>query len=306
MKLHINYSSSSFPATHKVGIGTLDTSWNELLWSAITIGRPSTYHVFRHGPASFHEAIFRLALIRMAVEQNAKLHLQRTDAFAALDPTEKGMVSYFLGMTVCKLFAHRLLNAPWLLHLDVFRHSLNPVTLGRSRPDLVAQDINGDWHAFESKGRSSAPSSDAKDKAKAQALRLVSVHNQACTLHVGALTFFKSDALEFFWRDPEPVEQDAIQLPDPRQAWRYYYEPALQLASPPPDPVRASEREMADVNVQIHPTIRELLDQGMWQEARQAAHENRQALASGDYPPDGVRVVAGQSWYRPFVPRESL
>jgi hypothetical protein len=63
---------------------------------------PPTYHVFRHGEASFHEAIFRLALIRMAVEQAWSGYLRRTDAFAALDPTEKGMVSYFLGMTLCK------------------------------------------------------------------------------------------------------------------------------------------------------------------------------------------------------------
>jgi hypothetical protein len=82
-------------------------------------------------------------------------YLRRTNAFVSLGPTEKGMVSYFLGMTLCKLFASRLLSAPWLLHLDVFRPVLNPVTLGRSRPDLVGEDIAGNWHAFESKGRSS-------------------------------------------------------------------------------------------------------------------------------------------------------
>ncbi len=95
----------------------------------------------------------------MAVEQDWNGYLRRTDSFAALDPTEKGMVSYFLGMTLCKVFASSLLRTPWLLHLDVFRTALNPVVLGRSRPDLVGEDINGNWNVFESKGRSAVPSS---------------------------------------------------------------------------------------------------------------------------------------------------
>ena len=116
---------------------------DELLWAAITIGRPSTYHVFRYGTASFHEAIFRLSLIRLAVEEDWGNRLRRTDAFVALDPTEKGMGSYFLGMTLCKLFASRLLNTPWLLHLDVFRSSLSAVILALQLLLLRASESMG-------------------------------------------------------------------------------------------------------------------------------------------------------------------
>lgn len=52
-------------------------------------------------------------------------------------------MNYFLGMTFCKLFAAKLLNTPWLLHLDVFRPTLNPVLSGRSRPDLVGLERGG-------------------------------------------------------------------------------------------------------------------------------------------------------------------
>ena len=53
MTLRISYHSQSFPTVYSVPrVGTLETSWDELLWAAITIGRPSTYCVFRHGPAS--------------------------------------------------------------------------------------------------------------------------------------------------------------------------------------------------------------------------------------------------------------
>ena len=212
-RLAIPYTSARFPSSSGVGSGTLSFSWDDVLWAAITIGRPNTAYVFQHGEASIHEALFRLSLVRMALEQvpfSDRLH--RTDAFRALDPTEKGAVSYFLGMAVCKLFASRMLRAPWLLHLDVFRDQLDPATLGgRSRPDLVGQDANGAWHAFETKGRSSVPSSEDQRKAKAQAQRLVSVNGLACSLHIGSFAFFRGDELEFYWRDPEPEESEKLE-----------------------------------------------------------------------------------------------
>ena len=54
MTLRIDYRSRAFPASYSFRSGTLSTSWDELLWAAITIGRPSTYHVFRSGEPSFH------------------------------------------------------------------------------------------------------------------------------------------------------------------------------------------------------------------------------------------------------------
>ncbi|MBR0706927.1 hypothetical protein [Bradyrhizobium liaoningense] len=304
MTLLIEFSSHFFPAAYALPSGTLSTTWDELLWAAVTIGRPSTYHVFRHGEASFHEAIFRLALIRMAVEQDPGGYLRRTDAFAALDPTEKGMVSYFLGMTVCKLFASRLLTAPWLLHLDVFRNALGATVLGRSRPDLVGEDLNGQWHAFESKGRSSVPSAADRAKAKLQAQRLVSVNGQGCSLHIGSFAFFRSDVLEFYWRDPEPDDVEAIRVPSPDEEWRYYYEPALSLALDAAALAKSPDRELADVQVIIHPEIQHLLVAGRWLSAKELATKQRAALVAEGYQPDGIWLSAGQSWRSRYRPRE--
>lgn len=304
MTLLIDYRSEAFPASYSFGSGTLTTSWDELLWAAITIGRPSAYHVFRYGPASFHEAIFRLALVRMAVEQDWHGSLHRTDAYAALDPTEKGMVSYFLGMLLCKLFAARLLQTPWVLHLDVFREQLNAVTLGRSRPDLVGEDVSGKWHAFESKGRSSVPSSVDKAKAKVQAQRLVSVGVTNCTLYVGSFSYFRNDQLEFYWRDPKPDSMEVIELPKPDPEWRFYFEPALRFTEASDSPAFAAERELADVHVDIHPEIRNLLQEEKWLLARRRAQELREFFISEGYQPDGLRVKAGGSWEERFEPRE--
>ena len=118
--LRIRYTSLDFPAGTIAGTesGYLQTGWSDLLRAALTVGRPNTAYVFAHGDPSYHEALFRLSLVRMALEERPfGGALYRTDAFRSLDPTEKGAVSYFLGMTICKLFASRLLHTPWLLHL---------------------------------------------------------------------------------------------------------------------------------------------------------------------------------------------
>jgi hypothetical protein len=149
----IDYDHDGFPpATLPSYEHRLSVTWNEILWAAITVGRPDLYHVFEHGDGSLYEAIFRWSLMRMSLEQRGPVgtRLYRTDAFKHLDPTEKGAIGYFLGLVVCKLFAAKRLDSPWTLHLDVWRDILNPVLLpGRSRPDMVAQsDASSDWHAL--------------------------------------------------------------------------------------------------------------------------------------------------------------
>ena len=112
-------------------------------------------------------------------------------------------MSYFLGMAVCMLFADRILDTPWLLHLDVFKDQLDSkVVGGRSRPDLVGLKHSGEWQAFECKGRSSVPNADERRKAKEQAQRLTRVGSTDCVLHVGAISYFRQEKLEFHWRDP--------------------------------------------------------------------------------------------------------
>ena len=295
--LRIPYTSLDFPAGTIAGTGHLQTGWSDLLGAALTVGRPNTAYVFAHGDPSYHEALFRLSLMRMALEERPfGGALYRTDAFRSLDPTEKGAVSYFLGMTICKLFASRFLHTPWLLHLDVFRGQLDPAMLGgRSRPDLVGQDATSAWHAFECKGRSSIPNAEDRRKAKRQAQRLVRVDSTDCSLHVGAISYFRRDELEFHWRDPDAEEAETlepIKVSLPEDAWRYYYGPALALAMAEPKDARAA----ADVKVEIHDAILELLLAGDWAAARTRAGELGPALRERGFRTDGLKVVAGDSW----------
>jgi hypothetical protein len=313
--LRIEYESEGFPAGSPVanGFATLATDWDELLWSAITVGRPNRQFVFQHGQASMYEALFRLSLVRMAVEQSgpAGYRLRRTTAANSLDPSEKGAVNYFLGMAVCKLFAAKLLSAPWLVHLDVFRPQLNPQLSGRSRPDLIGQTETGQWLSFESKGRASTPKSDAKNKAKQQAERCISVNGTPLSYHIGGIMYFENDVLQFFWRDPTPQRHGppnaiAVSLSD--DAWRHYYLPVLELVRSDAqvfqrmlqEPILLSLAHL-DIEVGIFPSVLKILSISEWARARDWCRHNASELDSAAYHRDGIRVIAGTTWMQPFV-----
>lgn len=297
--LSIDFESEGFPPSIGPANGhqILQTTWREILWAALTVGRPSTSFVFQHGLASLFEAFYRVSQMRMALTQETfSQHLYRTEAFRQLDPTEKGAVSYALGMVFCKLFAHKLLNTHWLLHLDVFKDQLNPELLtGKSRPDLVGQDDAGDWHSFESKGRSSVPNEEAKEKAKHQAQRLVRVDGKDCRLHIGAIAFFRSETLEFYWRDPPPIKEEPFEVRLPADAWKHYYLPALAI-SQTEDLGEPNSSAEIDISVEIAPSVYELLVQSEWSKAKNLADRNRRELIEQGYFPDGIKLAVGENW----------
>jgi hypothetical protein len=69
--MEINYEADGFPISGPVanGRGTLNTTWDDLLWAANHRRRRNRYIVFRHGKASLYEALFRASAVRMTVEQ---------------------------------------------------------------------------------------------------------------------------------------------------------------------------------------------------------------------------------------------
>jgi len=214
-------------------------------------------------------------------------------------------------MTFCKLFASKLLDTPWVLHLDVYRPHLNPILAGRSRPDLVGQQMtNGQWHAFECKGRLSKPDATVKAKAKSQAQRLVSVNGTACALHIGSIAYFQSDVLQFYWRDPKPEGKGtAFKLVHDESLWRHHYGPTVDLvrAAFAGDPVGLMQApgvmlpiEALDISVGVHPEIARLVFREQWAEARMVAGELRGTFIEHKYQPDGIAIRTGDSWYRPF------
>lgn len=126
MLLKINYSASGFtraPYNKPTlsGSNTLEFELAELTHAAITIGRRSWSDVLRFGTLSGFEIIYRASLI-CANQLNSDSWIRKSDGYLHLDPSEKGAVSYFLGLSFTKLMACKLLEVEWLLHVDVYKN----------------------------------------------------------------------------------------------------------------------------------------------------------------------------------------
>lgn len=309
MSLRIAYEADGFPAGGPVvnGTSSLTVSWEKLIWAALTVGRPNRRYVFRHGSASVYEALFRLSLVRMSLEQSGPRGrvLRRTEAAKSLDPTEKGAINYFLGMAVAKLFAAELLEVPWMLHLDVFRPDLNAVLAGRSRPDLVGQDASGRWVALECKGRVSPPQEDAKAKAKEQARRVVSIDGASPTFAIGAITYFRNDVLQFFWRDPKPdqIAKSRFSINATDTMWDHYYALARGLLLNTNTMARQSmvwaKVDGADIDIGMHRSVWDALREHGGRGAKRVAERLRGEM--GECNADGIAARVGESWSQPFV-----
>ena len=318
----IPHESVGFPGNtvyNGNGHGVLRVTWGDILRAAITVGRPGWYYVFQHGQPSAYEALFRWSLVKMALEPNHLYGpiLRRTSVARNLDPTEKGMVNYSLGMMFCKLFAEKLLDTPWLLHLDVFRPQLDVQLRGRSRPDLIGQDNSmGQWHGFECKGRVNRPGANTIAAAKGQAQRLQSVNRGPCSLHIAAITYFRNEELNFYWCDPPAAEGELspIDLTLPEDVWRHYYGVVAEVITQSEEEeqraaigVRRGQDEsghtyavveQCDVEIVVHRAIAEHVVARQWGEARLSAFRASEQLAADEFPADGIQVNAGESWFQ--------
>lgn len=207
----IEYESDNFPpglGRDLQGRNELHFSASELLWAAITVGRAHMMDVTRYGVFSDAEILYRAAIViaNLAIDEEGRVI--KSDAYIHLDPSEKGAVSYFLGLTFTKLLASRKLDCPWLLHLDVYRH-LFPIlpALSRSRPDLIGRDITNRPIVFESKGRTNKKDSGILAVAKRQAELVTHVAGRPTYLNVGVVTHFIHNRLVVNWSDPPPSKK---------------------------------------------------------------------------------------------------
>ncbi len=190
--------------------------------------RRELLHLFRHGPFSAFEIVYRAAIVYANLCQTPANHLTRSSAYDGLDPSEKSAISYFMGMTLAKLFADKLLNVPLLMHLDVYRTELQPVHLSRSRPDLVGRNSAGHWIAIESKGRTNEYDAKALERAKEQVENLSGIQGVVPTLRVALLAYFDDGILECVIDDPDErkTKEEVVDIPLTKEKlFEGYYRP---------------------------------------------------------------------------------
>jgi len=320
MLISIPYSASQFGGYLAAinGQSYLSSSSAEVLWAALTVGRKNWRHVVRFRSYSYFEIIQRVAMVAAFLKFDIGSGVSRSPAYDALDPTEKGAVSYFIGLTCSKLFSSGLFGVPWLLHLDVYKDVLDPKFNTRSRPDLVGQDASGRWTVIEAKGRTSALPEKLVRKAKGQVASLLTVDGCSPSLRAVVAAAFPSGHLDVVLCDPPGPDDQHSDNEAPAlsgKLLRAYYQPFWNLFQDD----RARERmfewreclfyDIQDVDLaiglrsELAGCPNDVADRAAWWASQWSIERGSpDRMGAGGCPPnefigrDGVAIILGRTW----------
>lgn len=191
------------------GKGSMNVSRTDLWYSAAVVGMP----LLASNPYD-ERPLLEMAWRVLMVDTNlteTQSGWERSNAYDRLDPSEKGAVSYFLGMVQSHLVATKVMGFTHLVHVDRLLVDAGQ-RLTRSRPDFVAVNASsglsrGYGATWEAKGRTRAFDGEALRRAKDQAMRTVMISGLSRWESIGSEAYF--DATTELWEaalcDPEPT-----------------------------------------------------------------------------------------------------
>jgi hypothetical protein len=307
--LGVPYIATGFPKTAPTslhGAHTLPVTWNDLIWAAVTVGKPGLGFLFAHGWHSISDIIVRVHTIYAALRESGD-RFQRSTLYNAQDPSEKSSTSYFLGMAVAKLFAEKLLHTPWLFHISM-TGSLNLAVRfrGALEPDLLGWRQDGSWLIAEAKGRTNGFSQAALDKAKLQTKAVTKVSGTKPSLRV-AVQAHLDPGLSVRLHDPEPDEPGGRELDvDLQGALRRYYALATSVITGPTSRREIQGRQydfgsLGDMGVALgmHTRVRAAIEAGNFRTLRDEATVDTPTELKMDristYS-DGLAIALDQRW----------
>jgi hypothetical protein len=117
----IGYESAGFGASLAGlnGGGVLTCTWAQLVWAAVTVGKAFGDEA-AFGLFSTFERIHRSSMLYAYLVEAPTGAIMRADTYLGADPSEKGNISYSLGMTLAKLYSEVSLATPRLLHYATY------------------------------------------------------------------------------------------------------------------------------------------------------------------------------------------
>lgn len=225
----IPYEATDFPSGSKLNrTGSITVPWDDVLWAAVTVGKAQR-DLLRHGRYSYAELFHRVACISAYFDRDGDERLVLSGAFKQLDPSEKGVVSFYSGMTFAKLYADEVLSIPWLMHISRYSSAWS-VGYGSNpkRPDLFGCNAAGEWAVAEAKGRVRV-TTKLVTKMKEQKSAVASIHGVPPTYRFGSATRFERNQLSLRVVDPLAGRR-AQDVPLDPAAWLVdYYRPIVEL-----------------------------------------------------------------------------
>lgn len=206
MEMKINCNFIDFNARSGVTNGNEDFSFitEDLIRSAITVGKKSWEQVYITPYFSEREVLFRIEMIyAFLVMSKSDDYLRKSENFYTMDPSEKGAINYFLGMIFSHLMSCWKFNVVWLVHLDSFDKSkIERNTKSRMKPDFIGITKENKKIVVEAKGWTDKKQ-ERVEKAKQQLNAVLSVNNEKDILKIASVFYEKNKSLFLDIVDPE-------------------------------------------------------------------------------------------------------
>jgi hypothetical protein len=215
----------------------LNPSWADLVRAAIMTGYPNLAAATT--PVNFHRTwavLHRASIVLGYLDAPAGDRILRSADYARADRSEKGSISYYLGLFAAKLGAEMLLRTSHLWHYDAYHRLAYGVGPIGSRPDLIGQATTGEWIAVEAKGRTNGWTGALRASAKTQAQTINQIVHpggaaDAIEANVASVSFFDGEGWTLLMDDP-PAKAHSLRLTaSSAELYRVYYRPVLAYVS---------------------------------------------------------------------------
>jgi hypothetical protein len=194
-------------------------------YPSLRVALPSNQHAWAF-------ALHKIFALESIIEIDERGTLKLTDRYADLDQSEKGVLSYWLGMCVAKIVAYEILDVSWPVHLRRFAKE-NPVVMNSKKsPDYVGSDSKNKWHIIEAKGFHPEPGLVHRGRWKEQVGSIDLISGKPPETRSYCLTRVKKKITIELVDPPGDKEKSNFDLAiTPEQAQKFYYQPYLDLFS---------------------------------------------------------------------------
>jgi hypothetical protein len=207
-------------------------SWPQLRHAVVTMGSPSLRAALPSTQHALAFALHKIFAIESVVEIDENGALKLPARYDDLDQSEKGVLSYWLGMCVTKIVSDEVLDVPWPVHLRHLMKAIRVDMRDKKFPDYVGWDSKEKWHVIEAKCFQAEPGKKNRKRWVEQVDSVDLISDMHPDTRSYCLTRLKP-VISIELTDPDDdIKKRKINLPiKPEQLQRFYYQPYLDLFS---------------------------------------------------------------------------
>lgn len=156
-------------------------------------------------------------LVRSAVDLKSS-QPKATDSYLEARMTSRGHMTEAVSNALCAFSAQAEFGIPWLMNIEELnRYSGRPIIKranneSRKRTDFIGLDIDGEWYAFEAKGRMKKPSEVELENWKEQAKTIATIDGRKPKHRIVAATYLNENNIWSQILNDPPADGDGVSV----------------------------------------------------------------------------------------------